>query len=112
MHTYRIFDGPVANLLSVLCLLIEIFSRAHEKRKKVLNDFKFGTSFGRFQSDGGASMAVKGLILLRFWWWLYDGLFSLCGSERLDELFISTRPPPPFSLSPSPVSLMVSVDVM
>ena len=33
-----------------------------------------------------------------------DGLFGLCGSERLDELFIST----PF---PSLISLMVSVDV-
>ena len=37
-----------------------------------------------------------------------DGLFGLCGSERADELFISSRPPP---LSPSLISLMVSVDV-
>ena len=29
---------------------------------KSLNDFKFGTSVGRFSSEGAASMAVKGLI--------------------------------------------------
>ena len=28
---------------------------------KSLNDFKFGTSVGRFPSDGAASRAVKGL---------------------------------------------------
>ena len=26
-----VFDGPVTNLLSVLCILIEALSRAHEK---------------------------------------------------------------------------------
>ena len=29
--------------------------------KKSLNDFKFGTSIGRFSSDGAASTAAKGL---------------------------------------------------
>ena len=33
MHTYtpadRVFDGPVTNLLSVLCILIEVLSHAH-----------------------------------------------------------------------------------
>ena len=43
-----------------------------------------------------------------------DGLSGLCRSERLDELFLSTRPdppshPPPFS--PSLLSRRVSVDV-
>ena len=31
------------------------------KVKKVLNDFKFGTFMGHFQSDCAISMAVKGL---------------------------------------------------
>ena len=36
-----------------------------------------------------------------------DGLFGLCGSERFDELFLSL----PYTLSPSLISLMVSIDV-
>ena len=42
-----------------------------------------------------------------------DGLFGLCGSEREDELFISTRsrPPLPFPSFPSLISLMVFVDI-
>ena len=31
--------------------------------KKGLNDFRFGIFIGRFESDGAASMAVKGLSL-------------------------------------------------
>ena len=31
------------------------------KTGKSLNDFKFGTSVGRFSSDGAASTAMKGL---------------------------------------------------
>ena len=31
-----------------------------------LNDFKLGIFFARFQSDGAASMAVKGLIKIKF----------------------------------------------
>ena len=49
------------NLLSILSLLIEIFSRAHAKGGTGLSDFKFGTFIGGFPSDGAASMAVKGL---------------------------------------------------
>ena len=59
MHTYTppnsIFDGPITNLLSVLCILIEILPRAHAKGGKKLNDFKFGTFIGRFPSDGVTS---------------------------------------------------------
>ena len=66
MHTYTaansIFDGPVTNLPSLLCILLEVLSRAHAKGGKGLNDVKFGTFIGRFQSDCKASMAVKGLI--------------------------------------------------
>ena len=47
-----IFDGPITNLLSVQYILIEIFSRTHEKVEKDLNDFKFGTFTGHFQNDG------------------------------------------------------------
>ena len=51
----------MTNLLSILSFLIEIFSRAHAKGKKILDDFKFGIVIGRFPSDGAESMAVKGL---------------------------------------------------
>ena len=33
------------------------------EKKKKLNDFKFGTSIGRFPSEGEASTAVKGLMI-------------------------------------------------
>ena len=65
MHTYTpansIFDGSITSLLSILCILVEILSRAQAKTGESLNDFKFGTSVGRFSSDGAASTAVKGL---------------------------------------------------
>ena len=65
MNTYAlansIFDGPVTNLFSVLCILTEILSRTHAKVGKGLNGFKFGTFVGRFQNDEVASIAVKGL---------------------------------------------------
>ena len=56
-----IFDGPTATLLSILYILIDILSCTPPKGKKGLSDFTFGTFIGRFQSDGAASMAVKGL---------------------------------------------------
>ena len=40
----------------MLCILVEVVSRALANRVKSLNDFKFGTSIGRFLSE-----AVKGL---------------------------------------------------
>ena len=40
-----------------------------------------------------------------------DGLFGRYGSERVHELFISTRSPLPSTLFPSLISRMVSVDV-
>ena len=65
MHAYtpanNIFDGPLANLFSVLCVLVDILSSALAKRGKSLNGFKFGTPVGRFSSDGAASRAVNGL---------------------------------------------------
>ena len=57
-----LFDGPITTLLSIRCILIEVLSRADAKRGKRLNDFKSGTSIGRFSSDSAASTAVKGLI--------------------------------------------------
>ena len=64
MHTYTpansIFDSPMRNLFSILCLLVEVLSRAHAKRGKSLNDFKFGVFIGCFSNDGAASMAMKG----------------------------------------------------
>jgi len=59
MHTSRIvivnslqiayFDGSIINLLSVLCIWIEICSRTHSMGKKILNDVKSGTFIGRFR---------------------------------------------------------------
>ena len=49
----------MTNLLSILCMLIEIFSRAHAQGKKDLNDFRFGTFVGRFPGEDAASRAVK-----------------------------------------------------
>ena len=60
MHTYtpanNTSDGPITSLLSVLCILLEVLSSVHAKRGNSFNDFKLGTSVGRFSSDG-----VKGL---------------------------------------------------
>ena len=61
MLANSLFDGPVTNLPSVLCILIESLSHVHAKGRKRLNDFKFGSFIGRVQSDGAGSMAVKGL---------------------------------------------------
>ena len=61
MHTYTpensIFDGPVTNLLSLLCILIEVPSRGHAK---ILS---LALLLVVFRSDDPASLAVKGLIL-------------------------------------------------
>ena len=56
-----IFKGPITNLLSVLCILIEVLSRAQVKGEKGLINFKFGTFTDHFLSDSAASMALKGL---------------------------------------------------
>ena len=65
MHTSTpansIFDKPITNLLSILCILVEVLLRVHAKRRKCLNDFKSGASTGRFSSGGAASTSVKGL---------------------------------------------------
>ena len=66
MPANNIFDGPITNLLSILCILVEVLSRAHANRGKSLNDFKFGTSIGHFPSDGAESTAVTGLCLIHF----------------------------------------------
>ena len=62
MPANSVFDGPITNLLSVLCIVAEILSRAHAKWEESVNDFKFGTFIGRFLNDSAANMAVKGLI--------------------------------------------------
>jgi len=63
MPANRIFDGPVTNLLSVLCILIEIIPCAHVKGW-VLTILNLALSLVIFQVIGAASMAVKGLTLL------------------------------------------------
>ena len=64
MPANGIFDGPITNTLSILCILIETLSCAHSKGQKSLNGFKFGTFIGCFLGDGAASMAVKGLTVV------------------------------------------------
>ena len=63
MSSDSIFDGLVINLLSILCILIEILSRAPAKGQKSHNDFRFGIPFGRFPRDDSERLAAKGLIL-------------------------------------------------
>ena len=69
MHTYTpvnsIFDGPTTILLSVLCVLLEVPSRARAKTEKSLNDFKFGTSVGGFSSDGAGKHGSEGVKFVR-----------------------------------------------
>ena len=53
----------MTNLISILFILIEIFSSVHAKvggggGRRSFNDFKLGSLIGRFSSDG---VAVKGL---------------------------------------------------
>ena len=49
-------------IIIMLCISVEVLTRAHEKGKKVLNDFRFCTFTGRVPSDGATSMAAEGLI--------------------------------------------------
>ena len=67
MPANSILDGPITALLSILCILIEleVLPCALATKVKSLNDFKFGTSVGRFLIDGAASTAVKGLNMLQ-----------------------------------------------
>ena len=66
VHRYSpensMLDGPVTNLLSILCILLEILSPSHWKIGKSRNDFKFGSFVGRFPSNTLASMTMIGLI--------------------------------------------------
>ena len=59
MPVHIIFDGPVTNLLSVRCILIEILSRAHAKEEKGLNVFKLATFLGSFPIDCTARVEKK-----------------------------------------------------
>ena len=65
MHPYApansTFDGPVANMISILCILIEVLSGAHAERRKGLNDFESCAFTGRFPDDTLTRVAVKGL---------------------------------------------------
>ena len=60
-HANGTFNGPITNLLSILCILKEELSRGLANGEKSRNHFKLGTFIDRFPSDGMANMAVKGL---------------------------------------------------
>ena len=69
MHTYTpansVFDGTVTNLLSMLYILKKSFYLLVERGGGGgggLMISSLALLFGRFPSDGAASMAVKGLI--------------------------------------------------
>ena len=65
VHTYTIpssvFVHPITNLLSILCILIEVHSHAPAKGAKKPLWFEIWHFNGCFPSDGMARMAVKGL---------------------------------------------------
>ena len=87
-----IFDGPVTNLLSIVCILIEILSCARAKgAEKDPNDFTVGTSIGCFQIDGVASMAVKGLKQ----GWSFVGFVVLEELAFMKSCPTSPKPPTP-----------------
>ena len=48
MPENSISDGPITNLLSILCILVEILLCTHTKGQKSHNDFRFGTFIGHF----------------------------------------------------------------
>ena len=58
MPANSVFDGPVTNLLSVLCILIEVLSRAHEKGEGVWGGVLGGGG------EGGTLMTSNSAILL------------------------------------------------
>ena len=54
-------DGLITDLLSILCILNELFLHFHVGGEGgSLNGFEFGTFIGCFASGGMASVAVKG----------------------------------------------------
>ena len=60
VHSNRIFSGPAAHLLSMLCVVMKVLSHASPKKKtKKVKGFKFRTFMGAWFSDN--IMAVMGL---------------------------------------------------
>ena len=56
-----VYQIVLINILSILCILLEVLSGAHAKREKGLYDFQFSTFIFRFPKAGVGSVAVKGL---------------------------------------------------
>jgi len=66
--------------------LIEILSYAHAKGNdftEISDNLKFCTFFGRFKSDSGASMSVKGLIMIIII--MYSFMYSFSKLEHIDK---------------------------
>ena len=78
-----IFDGPITNLHSLLCILIEVLSHADAKGAQRLHNFECGTFIGRFPSDHVASLAVKGLNCKCMCQSLTSAFKELCGCTVL-----------------------------
>ena len=93
-----ILDGPIATLLSILCILIKIFSRAHTEGGEKSFMISNLASIGLFPSDGAAMMAVKGLRAATLFWLLNaragvprtqklrSPLLRVCYCQRLSPL--------------------------
>ena len=56
--------------------------------QKSLNAFKFDTSRGRFPSDGSASMAVKGLIVIMHF---LGAVFCCCFRMELVARYVKVK---------------------
>ena len=82
-----ISDGPMTNLLSILCILIEALSRAHAKWGHSLNDFKFGTHFSRFQN---LHAGKHGRLRVKVWG-LPVKLSNLCTLQLLFQQLCGTK---------------------
>ena len=96
MHTgtpaYSIFDGPETNLLSVLCILVEVLSCAQTKRGKSLNDFKFGTSVGCFSSERVNALVVCVSKIMQCYMWKRRSKDEVTSSEHsLSQLHGSAK---------------------
>ena len=65
----NMFDGSITNLLSMLCISVEVFSRAQAKRDKSLNHFKF----------------------CRFCWSFFEWRCCKHGSERVNVVSVEVR---------------------
>ena len=59
MPASNIFDGPITNLLLILCFFIQVLSGANAKGEKAEKALSFGSSVGCFQTGKHGSKRVN-----------------------------------------------------